>query len=97
VTRVYSEAPARRYGLYPRKGHVGAGADADLVLIEPGGSWEVRDVDIISKAGWTPFHGRRLEGRVHSTYLRGVLVAQDRKPRDDRSGQFLAGSGSGPI
>ena len=93
VTRVYSEAPARRYGLYPRKGHVGAGADADLVLIEPGGSWEVRDADIISKAGWTPFHGRRLEGRVHTTYLRGGLVAQDREPRDHRSGQFLAGSG----
>ena len=93
VARVYAEAPARRYGLYPRKGHLGIGADADLVLIDPEGSWEVRDSDVISRAGWTPFHGVRLAGRVHASFLRGTMIAHDRTPLDLRSGHFLHGAG----
>ncbi|HEX9848506.1 MAG TPA: amidohydrolase family protein [Acidimicrobiia bacterium] len=95
VARVYSEAPARRYGLYPRKGHVGVGADADLVLVDPDGSWGVVDSDVISKAGWSPFGGRTLAGRVRACYLAGQLVAADRSPFDRRTGRFLPGPGLG--
>jgi len=97
VARVYSEAPARRYGLFPQKGHLGVGADADMVLIDPEGSWEVADAAIISKAGWTPLAGRRLRGRVHSTFLRGAPIANDRRPEGHNTGRFLPGAGLGPI
>lgn len=97
VARVYSEAPARRYGLYPRKGNIAVGCDADLVLVDTEGSWEVDDAEIISKAGWTPLAGRRLTGRIHSTYLRGTLIAEDRRPLDLRTGRFLPGAGAGSI
>ncbi|HJX20264.1 MAG TPA: amidohydrolase family protein, partial [Steroidobacteraceae bacterium] len=71
VVRVYSESPARTYGLWPRKGRLAAGADADIVLVNPTGERTLRNEDVLSKAGWTPFHGRRVRGQVARTYLRG--------------------------
>lgn len=97
VVRVYSESPARRYGLIPRKGRLEVGADADLALVDPESSWQVDHSEIISKAGWTPFHGRRFRGRIQRTYLRGELVAEERRPVRGHSGRFLPGAGHLPI
>jgi dihydroorotase (multifunctional complex type) len=93
VARLYSEVPARTYGLWPRKGRVAVGADADIALVEPGAWWELRDESVLSKAGWTPYHGRRVTGQVVRTYLRGTLVADRGKPLDERTGRFLPGPG----
>ncbi|SMD26918.1 dihydroorotase [Kibdelosporangium aridum] len=89
VARVYAEVPARLYGLWPRKGRIGPGADADLVLVDPGHTWTLSNDAVLSKAGWTPFDGRRIIGRVVRTFLRGRLVAQEGKPTDGRDGAFL--------
>lgn len=87
LARLYATAPAARYRL--PKGALAPGADADLVLVDPAGSWTVRDEDIISKAGWTPFRGATFQGRVVATYLRGVEIARDGRCHDLRSGHFL--------
>jgi allantoinase len=94
VVRLYSEAPARRYGLYPRKGHLDAGADADIVLVDEGRRWTVADGDIISKAGWSPFAGREFVGGTVATILRGEVVAGDMESDDRRSGRFIPGAGA---
>jgi dihydroorotase-like cyclic amidohydrolase len=94
VARVYAEAPAKQYGLWPRKGRIGIGADADLVLVDPAARRTLRNEDVLSKAGWTPFHGRTVIGRVERTYLRGTLVAEEGRPVGDRRGRFLAGAGA---
>jgi dihydroorotase-like cyclic amidohydrolase len=95
VVRVYAEQPARRYGLFPRKGVIAVGSDADIVLVDPDRRWTVANTDIISKAGWSPLDGRTLVGGVHSSYLRGRLVASERRPLGERTGRFLAGPGAG--
>jgi dihydroorotase-like cyclic amidohydrolase len=95
VVRVYSESPARTYGLWPRKGRLAPGADADIVLVNPTGERTLRNEDVLSKAGWTPFHGRRVRGQVARTYLRGILVAEEGKPLGERAGEFVPGRGAG--
>lgn len=93
VARLYSEAPARQYGLFPRKGHLGEGADADFVLIDPSGSWTVDQTDLWSKAGWSPYRGRTFRGRSVSTYLGGVEIAHDGRAHNSRAGTFIPGPG----
>ena len=94
VARVYSEAPARTYGLWPRKGRLAPGSDADLVLVDPDARRTLRNADVLSKARWTPFDGREVTGRVVRTYVRGALVAADGAPVGERRGSFLPGAGA---
>ncbi|MBP2328450.1 dihydroorotase (multifunctional complex type) [Kibdelosporangium banguiense] len=89
VARAYAETPARLYGLWPRKGWIGPGADADLLMVDPGHTWTLSNDAVLSKAGWTPFDGRRITGRVVRTYLRGRVVAEEGKPTGGRDGEFL--------
>ena len=93
VVRVYSETPAKTYGLWPRKGRLAPGADADIVLVDPAARRTLSDDTVLSKAGWTPFDGRAVTGQVVRTYLRGALVAEEGKPVDARTGAFLPGAG----
>ena len=88
LVRLYATAPAQRY-LLP-KGVIGEGQDADIVLIDPAGSWPIRDEDILSKAGWSPYSGRTLRGRIVATYLRGEEIARDGECHDLRSGRFVS-------
>jgi allantoinase len=94
VARRYAEEPARRYGLWPAKGNLADGADADLVLVDPDATVRIRDEDVISKAGWTPFDGRETRGDVVQVFLGGEEIARDGEPRGDRTGRFLAGPGA---
>lgn len=76
IVRAYSETPARLLGLYPRKGAIQPGSDADIVLVDPEEDHVLKNEDIVSKARWTPFDGRHVKGRPVMTLLRGHLVAE---------------------
>lgn len=93
VARVYSQNPARMYGLWPKKGRLAPGSDADIVLVDPAARRTLRNADVLSRAGWTPFDGREVTGRVEQTYLRGELVAEAGRPVGARSGRFVPGPG----
>jgi allantoinase len=74
LARLVSEAPARRFGLWPRKGSLLPGADADVLVIDPALEWEIDPATLITPAGWSPYQGRRLRGRVIAAFSRGVQV-----------------------
>src|SRR5690606_2050579 len=86
---------ARLFGMYPRKGVIKVGADADIVLVDADAAYELTDEAIVSKSGWTPYAGRRVTGRVLQTFVRGRLVAQNGAPVGDPGwGQFVSGPGA---
>ncbi|HET9423104.1 MAG TPA: dihydroorotase family protein [Nocardioides sp.] len=90
LVQLTSAAPASLCGL-DRKGAIRPGMDADLVVIDPDGSVVVEAARLHSKAGWSPFEGRRLAGRITATYLRGRLVAADGElVAPEPAGRFLA-------
>ena len=92
LARVYSETPARLLGLYPRKGAIRVGADADLVVVDMEQEHTLSNKTVLSKAGWTPYDGLRVKGRPVMTMLRGVVVAENGKVVAPRgTGRFLAG------
>ncbi len=69
--------PAKLFGLYPRKGAIRAGADADIVLVDPDRRRTIRDEDVLSKCGWTPYAGREIQGVPLYTFLRGEPILDD--------------------
>ncbi|MGH2947182.1 MAG: dihydroorotase [Solirubrobacteraceae bacterium] len=98
VVELYATAPVRRYGLHPRKGRLEPGADADIVLVDPERRWTVRDEDVVSRAGWSPFAGRTLVGGAVQTYLRGELVASEgHVPAEPGTGRFVPGRGAAIV
>jgi dihydroorotase (multifunctional complex type) len=97
VVKRYSEEPARRYGLWPAKGSLDVGAAGDVVLVDPSATVRIRDEDVISKAGWTPYAGRTTTGDVVRVFLGGEEIAADGVPRDERGGRFIPGPGAAPV
>ena len=96
LVEVYSTAPARRYGL-AGKGDLTPGYDADLVLVDPTVRRVLRDDDVWSKAGWTPYRGREIRGAPVMTLLHGRPVVDGGELADESPfGGFVAGAGAGP-
>ncbi|MGC9116909.1 MAG: dihydroorotase [Conexivisphaera sp.] len=78
VPRLLSENPARVLGLYPRKGSLAPGADADVAVLDPRGSWRVREGDLLYKhPEVSPYIGMEFRGRVAYTVLRGEVIYRD--------------------
>lgn len=71
--------PAKLFGLYPRKGAIRVGADADIVLVDPKQAKTITDADVLSKCGWTPYAGRKVQGVPVYTFLRGEAIYEDGK------------------
>lgn len=73
VARYLGEAPAKFFGLWPRKGAILPGADADLVVLRPE-QWTFAETDTHDDLNWSPFDGAEYSARVATTWLRGRKV-----------------------
>ena len=91
LAAILSENPAKLYGLYPRKGSLLPGTDADITIIDPQAEYIIRKDDLHSISKVTPFDGWRLKGRAVQTILRGRTVAKDGQIVGAPSGEFISG------
>jgi allantoinase len=90
IARWMAAAPARLAGLYPRKGVIAPGADADLVVVDPEASFTVRGTDLRHRHPLTPYDNETLVGVVQTTYLRGRVVYDPHHDVGPRAGRLLA-------
>jgi allantoinase len=89
------EHPARLFGLSPRKGFLRPGADGDVTLVDTSQVTVTDGKHMMGSAGWTPYQGRRLRGRIVRTIVRGTTVAVDGRPvAAPGFGRFLRRTGS---
>ena len=96
LVELLSANPARIWGLWPRKGVLQPGSDADVVIYDPGPEGMIDAESLHYLAGYTPFEGLRAQGEVRATISRGQVIFRGgrftgRKGR----GQFVARSGWG--
>ncbi len=89
MAKLLSTNPAKIFGLYPQKGSIMPGSDADLVVFDPDKEHEITIGRLHTKTGYTPFEGRKIKGWPVMTFLRGELIAHN--------GQFCGTIGSGEF
>lgn len=63
--------PAKLFGIYPQKGTLKVGSDADICIYNPKINWTLNDNNVHSASGYTPFRGFNVKGKVCYTFLRG--------------------------
>ena len=86
---VTASNPAKLFGLYPQKGTIAVGSDADIVLWDPDETRTVRDEDMFSATGYSVYSGQEVTGWPTMTIRRGEVVFEN--------GEILAEAGSGRL
>jgi dihydropyrimidinase len=79
--------PAKLMGLYPQKGTIAVGSDADIVIFNPNQNVTISHIDLQTKCDWSPYEGFKLNGYPVLTISRGEIVAQN--------GEFVGPAGHG--
>ena len=94
LARVLSENPARLFGLFPRKGVIQPGADADLLIIDPTAHRTIRSDEQHGSSGYTLYDGWDVTGWPAMTLVRGRVLLEDGEVKAaPGSGSFIARSG----
>jgi dihydroorotase len=76
LSKICSTNPSKLVGLYPKKGVIAPGSDADLVVIDLKKEDIIKSDRLYTKVQWTPYEGRRVKGVPVMTFVRGEIVAE---------------------
>ena len=79
LVRMMSSNPARIFGLYPQKGSLETGADADLTIIDLDAEWTLSAEDLLYKNKHSAYLGYTFKGKIQETFVRGKRVYKDGK------------------
>ena len=90
--------PAKIMGLYPQKGVLAAGSDADIAIFDPDKKIDRRSRTMETGADWNPYQGMQLAGFAEHTFSRGKQIVQDYKCIDDNGwGKWLPRERAGSL
>lgn len=89
LCRLMSENPARVFGMWPRKGCLAEGSDADVCVWDPFVEWTISAKTQHQNVDHTPYEGFVCHGRARLTYVNGVLAARDGEPTGATPGTYV--------
>ncbi|MBM4761379.1 dihydroorotase family protein [Bacillus sp. B15-48] len=89
LVKLLSENPAKRFGLGHRKGQIAIGYDADLVVLNPEEHWTLDEAEQHSNAGWSPYHGMEMHGKIKKTFVRGQEIFNEEVTGQPGDGTFI--------
>ena len=84
-----STSPAKIFGLFPRKGTIAPGSDADVVVFDPQRTFTLSARTLHMKVDYNPYEGRQVTGATDTVLSRGRLVIEN--------GRFVGRPGSGTF
>ncbi len=95
LVRLLATNPARLFGLWPRKGSLKAGSDADVVLFDPQEKWTLSSSTLHSSSGYSSYEGMKVTGKVVMTIAQGVPIVKNGDWCGTKgSGHFIPSSAS---
>ncbi len=89
LVSLLSSEPAKAFGLYPEKGSLDPGTDADILIFNPDSETILRNDNIHSAAGYTAYDGMQVKGKAETVILRGDIILE--------GGEFLGKRGAGKF
>ena len=87
LARITSLNPAQEFGLFPRKGILAPGSDADIVLFDPVKKWTLSADSLHMASDWSPYEGLEIQGAPTMTISRGEVIVEQ--------GEFVGSPGRG--
>ena len=85
-----STSPAKLFGLFPKKGCLEPGADADIVLFDPRKRWTMNQNTLHMATDWTAYEDIKITGKIIKVFSRGELIVEKNKCLGKKGrGQFL--------
>ena len=90
LVKLFSYNPSRLLGIYPQKGSIEVGTDADLIIFDPKKEWEIEGKKLRAQSGWSMYEGMKVTGSVKETFVRGKRVYADGEVIGERGyGQWV--------
>ena len=95
MARLLAENPARLFGMYPQKGVLAVGSDADLVIFDPNDTGRITAETQYQNVDYTPYEGMELRGRVDTVLLGGEVAVEGGRVLLERRGRYVSRGPSG--
>lgn len=90
IVRIFSEEPAKLFGLYPKKGCIKEGSDADIIIVDPTKEGTITNENVHTKSRYTTFNGYQKKGEIEVVIRRGeVLIEKGSLIADAPKGEFV--------
>lgn len=89
MCELLSENPAKLYGMYPKKGSLTVGADADITVWDPNRTWTISAANHHHKVDYTPYEGMSVTGQAKAVFVNGILAAKNGQPVHMGCGEYV--------
>lgn len=85
-----SEGQAKVFNMYPRKGALAVGSDADICVWDPEKRWTISAANQHQAVDYTPYEGFEVTGQAHEVFVNGTLCVRDGEPTGTKPGTYVA-------